>query len=71
MISFGDITPIISIPVYNMKGNFSSKKLIIKSSVLSGLIAMSAFDGFAQRNETKANDSNTPLHLLQPDYPVP
>ncbi|MBL7816449.1 MAG: glycoside hydrolase family 88 protein [Saprospiraceae bacterium] len=25
----------------------------------------------AQRNETKANDSNTPLHLLQPDYPVP
>lgn len=26
---------------------------------------------FAQRNETKANDSNTPLHLLQPDYPVP
>ena len=71
MISFGDITPIISIPVYNMKGNFSSKKSIIKSSVLSGLIAMSGFDGFAQRNETKANDSNTPLHLLQPDYPVP
>jgi unsaturated rhamnogalacturonyl hydrolase len=26
---------------------------------------------FAQRNETKANDSNTPLHLLQPDYPTP
>ncbi len=26
---------------------------------------------FAQRNETKANDSNTPLHLLKPDYPVP
>jgi unsaturated rhamnogalacturonyl hydrolase len=25
----------------------------------------------AQRNETKANDSNTPLHLLKPDYPVP
>lgn len=25
----------------------------------------------AQRNETKANDSNTPLHLLRPDYPVP
>ena len=25
----------------------------------------------AQRNETKANDSNTPLHLLQPDYPTP
>jgi rhamnogalacturonyl hydrolase YesR len=26
---------------------------------------------YGQRNETKANDSNTPLHLLQPDYPVP
>jgi len=25
----------------------------------------------AQRNVTNANDSNTPLHLLQPDYPVP
>lgn len=25
----------------------------------------------AQRNETKANDSNTPLHLLKPDYPTP
>ena len=26
---------------------------------------------FAQRNVTNANDSNTPLHLLSPDYPVP
>ena len=26
---------------------------------------------FAQKNETKANDSNTPLHLIKPDYPVP
>ncbi len=25
---------------------------------------------FAQRNVTTANDSNTPLHLLKPDYPV-
>jgi unsaturated rhamnogalacturonyl hydrolase len=25
----------------------------------------------AQRNETKANDSNTPLHLLKADYPTP
>ncbi|MGR3811812.1 glycoside hydrolase family 88/105 protein [Jiulongibacter sp. NS-SX5] len=25
----------------------------------------------AQRNVTNANDSNTPLHLLKPDYPVP
>lgn len=31
----------------------------------------SASGSFAQRNETRANDSNTPLHLLQPDYPVP
>ena len=26
---------------------------------------------FAQKNVTKANDSNTPLHLIIPDYPVP
>ncbi len=26
---------------------------------------------FAQRNVTNANDSNTPLHLLEPDYPIP
>ena len=26
---------------------------------------------FAQKNVTKANDSNTPLHLISPDYPVP
>jgi unsaturated rhamnogalacturonyl hydrolase len=26
---------------------------------------------FAQRNVTNANDSNTPLHLLKPDYPTP
>ena len=25
---------------------------------------------FAQRNVTNANDSNTPLHLLKPDYPI-
>lgn len=25
---------------------------------------------FAQRNVTNANDSNTPLHLLRPDYPI-
>jgi unsaturated rhamnogalacturonyl hydrolase len=29
------------------------------------------FVAFAQRNETKATDSNTPLHLLKPDYPTP
>jgi unsaturated rhamnogalacturonyl hydrolase len=26
---------------------------------------------FAQKNVTKSNDSNTPLHLIKPDYPVP
>lgn len=25
---------------------------------------------FSQRNVTNANDSNTPLHLLKPDYPI-
>jgi unsaturated rhamnogalacturonyl hydrolase len=29
------------------------------------------YNAHAQRNVTNANDSNTPLHLLQPDYPVP
>ena len=35
------------------------------------LTILTVQNAFAQRNETKANDSNTPLHLLQPDYPVP
>ena len=26
---------------------------------------------FAQKNITTSNDSNTPLHLVQPDYPIP
>lgn len=30
-----------------------------------------AGEAIAQRNVTNANDSNTPLHLLKPDYPVP
>ena len=35
------------------------------------LVACFALTVSAQRNVTNANDSNTPLHLLQPDYPVP
>jgi unsaturated rhamnogalacturonyl hydrolase len=35
------------------------------------LLLFFAAQTHAQRNETKANDSNTPLHLLKPDYPVP
>lgn len=38
--------------------------------LFSGLL-LQGFHSEAQRNVTKANDSNTPLHLLQPDYPVP
>lgn len=40
------------------------RKILITLCLLSNL-------AFAQRNVTNANDSNTPLHLLQPDYPVP
>ena len=36
------------------------------------LLLLSSFSlVFAQKNVTKANDSNTPLHLITPDYPVP
>lgn len=35
------------------------------------LLFSSASLVFAQKNVTKANDSNTPLHLITPDYPVP
>ncbi|MCF0058849.1 glycoside hydrolase family 105 protein [Dyadobacter sp. CY356] len=48
-----------------------SKQFIYQGIILSSLLAGYAQNAVAQRNETKANDSNTPLHLLQPDYPVP
>ncbi len=35
------------------------------------VLASSVMKTAAQRNITNANDSNTPLHLLKPDYPVP
>ena len=40
------------------------------TSSLIFLVGISTL-AYAQRNVTNANDSNTPLHLLQPDYPVP
>lgn len=49
-----------------MKNNHFTKVLfasLVLSSVTTG--------AFAQKNVTKSNDSNTPLHLIQPDYPVP
>lgn len=39
------------------------------ASILTALLF--SLTGYAQRNVTNANDSNTPLHLLKPDYPVP
>ncbi|WP_420156106.1 glycoside hydrolase family 88/105 protein [Siphonobacter sp.] len=43
------------------------KKYIFTSLTLVVLCQIT----FAQRNETRATDADTPLHLLQPDYPVP
>ncbi|MDQ1088181.1 glycoside hydrolase family 105 protein [Siphonobacter sp. SORGH_AS_1065] len=47
-------------------------KLAIRlAGLMSIFVASVAVPSFAQRNETKATDADTPLHLLQPDYPVP
>ncbi|NBB20057.1 glycoside hydrolase family 88 protein [Runella sp. CRIBMP] len=48
-------------------------KTLLSSQNLSAIGAVLCLTTplFAQRNVTNANDSNTPLHLLQPDYPVP
>ncbi len=43
------------------------KKCIFTSLALVVLCQIT----FAQRNETRATDADTPLHLLQPDYPIP
>jgi unsaturated rhamnogalacturonyl hydrolase len=37
---------------------------------LFSIIFITSTIGFSQRNVTNANDSNTPLHLLKPDYPI-
>ena len=36
-----------------------------------GLLLLGSVAASAQTNPPKANDTTTPLHLLQPDYPVP
>jgi unsaturated rhamnogalacturonyl hydrolase len=54
-----------------MQDKTLSKKLIYKGITLAALFLCQPHLTLAQRNETKANDSNTPLHLLRPDYPVP
>ncbi|AXE19762.1 glycoside hydrolase family 88 protein [Runella rosea] len=48
-------------------------KTLLSSQNLSalGVVLCLTTPLLAQRNVTNANDSNTPLHLLQPDYPVP
>lgn len=40
-------------------------------TTLSLLLALSSAGSFAQKKKIIANDSNTPLHLLQPEYKVP
>ncbi|MBD2753376.1 glycoside hydrolase family 88/105 protein [Spirosoma validum] len=39
--------------------------------VLLAVLALTGYVTVAQNTPPKANDSTTPLHLLQPDYPVP
>lgn len=44
----------------------------IKMATLAGLLLLSAPQGiYGQKKRVVQNDSNTPLHLLQPDYKVP
>ena len=43
----------------------------MKNLFLFVLLLLNQQITYAQRNETKANDSNTPLHLLKADYPTP
>ncbi len=47
------------------------RSVIRLAGFTSLLIASVTSPALAQRNETKATDADTPLHLLQPDYPVP
>lgn len=47
---------------------FSIRKPFICTVLAGGLLYQPVF---AQQKPAKANDSTTPLHALQPDYPVP
>lgn len=44
---------------------------LIKISTAFSIWAVTTCASYAQKAPAKANDSTTPLHLLQPDYPVP
>ena len=43
----------------------------MKKLILFLIFSIVNLTSFSQRNVTNANDSNTPLHLLKPDYPIP
>ncbi len=43
----------------------------MKKLIFFSIFLIVNLTSFAQRNVTNANDSNTPLHLLKPDYPIP
>lgn len=40
-------------------------------NITLAILTLGSTIAFAQKNVTNANDSNTPLHLIKPDYPVP
>ncbi len=45
--------------------------LVLKKSICIAILCFSNFYVFAQKPIVVGNDVNTPLHLLQPDYPTP
>ena len=43
----------------------------IKTLCLTGALLLTGISIYAQKKKEVINDSNTPLHLLQPAYKVP
>lgn len=43
----------------------------IKTFYLTGTLLLLSIGTYAQKKKETINDSNTPLHLLQPEYKVP
>lgn len=43
----------------------------IKTFCLTGTLLLLSIGTYAQKKKETINDSNTPLHLLQPEYKVP
>ena len=43
----------------------------IKTFCLTGTLLLLSISTYAQKKKEAINDSNTPLHLLQPEYKVP